>query len=236
MLIKIALVLCGLTLGAFSASNAFLNGTSLVPGPAGYIVGSALVALLVWSGLSGSLMSNAFANGAWVTGLILLAHWVFATALVLAMSIGFVASHRSESVNSRQIKIDSYQRAEANWQRINEEIKAADASGSVKRAATLRQELRTAETQLQAGRPASSDAQAETLSWVTGVAPDKIGRAMPIWLAVAIDVAFVGCFMAIGLVGNHRQQKRPVEKRRRSKRSSRRKAKVLRFPQITPLH
>lgn len=58
---------------------------------------------------------------------------------------------------------------------------------------------------------------------------------MPIWLAVAVDPAFIGCFSAIGLVGNSPQQKKPAVKevRKRKRRSPRRKAKVVKFPVIS---
>lgn len=232
---KICLIVCAVAVGAFSAANAFVNGMQLVPGWVGYLAGTALVALLVLSGLFGKLAAKSFACRAWVSGLIFLAYWFGATALVLGMSVGSVAHHRTEKVGAAQLKIDGYQREEANWQRLTDEIKAADARGAVKRAAGLRQELKAVEAELKVGRPASSDAQAETLSWVTGsrVDPATIGKALPIWLAVTLDLAFNGALTATGLVGNGPQQKARPVKKRKFKRSPRRKAKVLRFPQIT---
>lgn len=102
ILLKLSLVVCGLALGAFSASNAFVNGMSLVPGVWGYAAGGALVAMLVWSGLCGELMFKAFACRAWFKGLVLLPQWVFAASFVMAMSIGFVATSRGDAVAGRQ--------------------------------------------------------------------------------------------------------------------------------------
>jgi hypothetical protein len=154
------------------------------------------------------------------------------------MSIGAIATHRTEQVGGREQQIETYQRAQADREVINKEIEAADAKGQSKRADRLRQELRSVNVTLAAGRPATSDAQAETLAWVTrGAVPaPTIGKALPVWLAIAVDIGCTGCFTAIGMVGQKpgRQQEPTVTKRRKVKRSKpRRKAEVVKFPVIT---
>ncbi len=249
LLLKSPFVLCAVAIGAFGASNAFRNGMLLMPGWDGYLAGSALVALLVLSGLIGALAIHAFAHRALITATLLSGILLAFNLVVLAMSVGYVAHHRTENVGSAQLKIDGYQRAEADWQRAGKAIEAATAAKAFKRLASLQQELKSAEQRMEAGRPASSDAQAETLSWVTGSRVDAatIGKGLPVGLSIALDLAFEVAVAAAGLVGNDRQQKAPPVKRVRKQKAKakietkakakakakpRAKAEVVKFPRI----
>jgi cell division protein FtsL len=232
MLLKTALFVVALALGSYSASAAFLNGTLLIPGLMGYLAGGGLVALMAWSGLAGLLMTRALAEWAWMRSLVLLGHWSFATACVLIMSVGYVSYHRGNAVSERQMTIDSYSRAEADWQRLNTEIQAADTKGR-RVPAAWRSELKAAEDEMKSGRPASSDPQADMLSWVSfgAITPATFGKALPVWLAAALDTGFNGALMAIGFLRERPKQQKPPVKRRKRRRVSRRKvAKLYPFP------
>jgi hypothetical protein len=96
---------------------------------------------------------------------------------------------------------------------------------------------------MKAGRPASSDAQSEELAWVTRHTFDAntIAKALPIGLALGVDLAFTGCFIALGMVGKRPkpnpvpQQQEPAKAKRKARRKVKRKAKarVIRFPVIS---
>jgi hypothetical protein len=218
-------LLCGLAVGAYSLPAAFLNGLAMAPGTSGYIIGSAMVGMLGWSWLGGSQAAQVLASGARVRGTIILATSVTSVVTVLVLSAGFVATHRGETVGERQMQIERYERAKVSWQRSNAEIQAADAAGK-KVPSARRQELHEAEGKLEAGRPAASDAQAETLSSVfslVGYRIDaaKIEQAFPIWLSVSMELASYGAFMAWSFTPA--QASAPVKKiKRKAKRAPRR--------------
>jgi hypothetical protein len=86
----------------------------------------------------------------------------------------------------------------------------------------MRNGIQAANVALNAGRPASADAMADTLSWVTGLAPATIGRLMPIWTVVAVEVAasaaLMGAFApAVLTAPKKRPAKRRVRRRLRRK-------------------
>jgi hypothetical protein len=208
---RILALLCGLAVGAYSLPAAFLNGLNMAPGVGGYIIGSAMVGMLGWSWLGGSWGFTLLQSRAWVRGPIVLTTWIVSVVTVLALSAGFVGGHRGEAAAERQAQIERYQRAQANWQRSEAEIRAAEAAGRVKTASARRNELHAAESTLDAGRPASADALAETLAWVTGLDAARVGMAFPVWLAVAMELAGNGAFMAWSFTGPTRTSA-PVRK------------------------
>jgi len=220
-------LLCGLAVGCFSMPAAFLDGLALVPGYVGYGIGTARVGLLVWSWLGGSEGFKALANRAWWPGTIILATWLSSVVTALWLSAGFVATNHGEVVADRQSQIDTHQRAKADWERLTREIQAADAAGHGNWPSTreLRQRLHEADVTLKAASPASRDATAETLSWVTCivacVAATSVERFVPVWLPVAMELAGIGAFT----VWNS-----PVPKQAKA---SERKSKSKRKPWVT---
>jgi cell division protein FtsL len=235
---RVFLVVCIIVLGGFSALNAFRNGTALMPGYDGFAAGAALTVLLFVSAYFVEQGLTAVFSKAGVKAFGLLSIGAFTLCVALAMSIGAIANHRTELVGGKEQQIEAYQRAQADWNRLNAEIAAADAKGR-KVPVSLRQELKAAESEMKVGRPASSDAQSEELAWVTRHTfdADTIGKALPIGLAVAVDLAFTGCFIALGMVGQKQpvpRQQEPAQAKRKVKRKTKRKAKapVIRFPVI----
>jgi hypothetical protein len=86
----------------------------------------------------------------------------------------------------------------------------------------MRNGIQVANVALNAGRPASADAMADSLSWVTGLAPATIQRLMPIWTVVAVEVAasaaFMGAFAtSVPVAPERKPAKRRVRRRLRRK-------------------
>jgi hypothetical protein len=215
-LLVTGLVAAGILTGSVSVFTCYLNGLALAPPEQAYLWGGGLVGLLILSAIAGELTLSAFARWALIRSVCLLPVTLFFTATVLAMSSGLIAKNRADAVAANQAKIDNHKRGEELSALTGSAVKAAEAKGtSSKRVSELLQGLKDANEELRDAPPASSDAQADSISWATSlmgwrIEPITIGRAMPVWLAVAMDLGCIMSFSLVGLVGD-RQKKPPVK-------------------------
>jgi hypothetical protein len=153
---------------------------------------------------------------------------------VLANSVGFTATNRTESVESKKAAIEKFQRASGERDRLMSALQVAQKSPRWKlttgctsnrskgasrdfcdRVDEMRNGIQAANVALNAGRPTSADAMADTLSLVTGLAPATISRLMPVWTVVAVEVAASAAFMgAFAPAVSAASEKKPERKRR----------------------
>ncbi len=222
-MIRLIALACGLAAGAYSLSAAFRSGLAMATGTDAYVIGIAFLGLVGTSWVTGPAASKALQDRAWFRGLGYGALWVFTTLVVLANSTGYIATHRGDAVGDKQAKIERYEQAKADLAGLNADYQAAVAGGAVKRSVKLRQAIQDAEAKMEAGRPGTTDAQAETLSWITGYATATVARALPVWVTVALDLASNGCFL-IALSGAKRPEAPQRKPKRQSKRFSRRRS------------
>jgi hypothetical protein len=189
-----------------------------------YTIGVAFSLGLVGSSLVCGPATMYFAsNRAWFRALGFAVLWIGLTAVVMANSTGYIATHRGDTVADKQKAIATYEQALADIERLNNEIRAADAKGKDNRSEKLQQRLQEAQRIRDAGRPGSSDAGAETLSWMTGgaIGGASVARAQSPAASIALELAANGMFL---LAFGSRRPEAPRRKlKRRSKRSSRRR-------------
>lgn len=239
MITRIVLTLCGLAAGVYCIPAAFWNGVAMAEGSNGYILGFALAAIVVGSWLLGPIALERFRSGAIGAGIVLTLAWVVTFGLVLANSVGFVATSRGQAVSSRVVAIERYERADADMKRFNTELQAAkssprwaitsgctsnivaDASKAYCRdVAKLQKGIQEAEGTLKLGRPGTGDAQAEMLSWVTGMKIETISKALPLWTPIIMELAANGFFFAAALCGTTRAPNRKSDRRSRPRRNA----------------
>ena len=200
---RLAIGMCGVVVGAYCAYTAFRNGQGLAPGPDGIAFGAAFGAVVVGSWF---LLPRA-SQEAGIRALLMKAGWLLCVVFVLVNAIGFTATHRSEKVGGNSVAITGYDqalaslttaRAELDTMKANPRWAAtqgctnatADKSIGFCSQVTARQsEISSAGLVLSKGRPASADAQADTIAWVLQADTVTVSRAMPIFMAVVLDIA-----------------------------------------------
>jgi hypothetical protein len=201
MVRKLILLSCGLVAAAYSVPAAFLNAPAIGHGGgAHYVAAVAMVCVVIVSLLLGSVALECLRTGDRTRGFMLAAAWAVTFPLVIA--------------REGSIAIEKFQRASAERDRLMSDLQVAQKSPRWEQTAgctsnrshsaskdfcdrvdEMRNGIRVANATLDAGRPAESDAMADTLSWVTGLAPATIGRLMPIWTVVAVEVVASAAFM-----------------------------------------
>jgi hypothetical protein len=231
---RIVLLVCGLVAAAYSVPAAFLNGLAIARGVSGYVTAIAMVGVVIVSLVLDPIALECFRTGDRSRGLMLTAAWLITFPLVVANSIGFTASNRVEAVDSKQDAIEKAQRASAERDRLTRDLTVAQQSprweqtsgcpanrskGASKeycdRVDEMRQGVQAANKTLDAGRPATSDAMAEQLAWVTGLAPATIQRLMPMWMLVEVAAmaAMIGAFAKAAPAAPERKPKRKAKRK-----------------------
>lgn len=213
--IRALLGIFGLVAAAYSVPAAFLNGLANGGhGVNGLITGAAMSGVVIVSFVLGPKARTCFRAGDRSTGVMLTAAWAILFSVVVANSIGLTASNRVEVVGSKQAAIDKAQRASDERTRLTNDLKEAQQSprweqtsgctayrsrGASKeycdRVDQMRQGIKAANKTLNAERPASSDAMAEQLAWMTSLTPATIQRLQPIWTVVAAEIAAAAAFL-----------------------------------------
>jgi hypothetical protein len=135
------------------------------------------------------------------------AGWLLCTAFVLINAIGYTAMHRTEKVGDKQNTIVNYNSAQQGLEQATERLTAMKGNDRWKSTsgctdATVEQSVtfcrQFSETQakadklqaiVSAGKPATSDAQADTIGWVIQADTTTVSKALPIFMAVVLDIA-----------------------------------------------
>jgi hypothetical protein len=200
---RLAIGMCGIAVGAYCAYSSFRNGQAMAPGLDGIAFGSAFAAIVIGSWFLLPLAEEY--RGA--RSVAMRAGWALCLAFVLINAIGFTATHRTEGVGSRTSAIQTYDaamlalpsamadlaamKANARWQATAgcsdataEKSKEFCSSVQAKQA-----ELAGLRSRINDGRPGAADAQAETIAWVMRLDAVTVGRALPIFMAVVLDIA-----------------------------------------------
>jgi hypothetical protein len=204
---RLAIGLCGLVVGTYCALSAFRNGQSLAPGIDGDMFGAAFAAVVIGSWFILPLSRNPLAR----------AGWLLCTGFVLANAIGYTASHRTTTVGEKQNTIAAYTTAQQGLEQATERLTAMKGNRrweSTKGCTDVTAEQSItfcndfSETQAKAdklqaivlaGRPATPDAQADTIGWVIQADTATVSKALPIFMAVVLDIAAT-LFMYLALV------------------------------------
>lgn len=219
---RLAIGICGLVVGGYCAFTAFRNGQNFAGGVDGLVVGAAFAAVVVGSWFLLPLASVASGRRAIVTR----AGWLLLVAFVLINAIGFTATHRSANVGLAAVAITGYDQALATLTTARAELDTMKANprwtattgctnataeksvGFCGLVASRQQDVRTAQEAISRGKPATADAQADTIAWALQADAVTVSRAMPILMAVVLDIAAsLFMFVALAPVG---AQARPV--------------------------
>jgi len=200
---RLAIGMCGSAVGAYCAYSAFRNGQTMAPGIDGMAFGGAFAAVVIGSWFLLPLADQF----SWLRATAIRAGWLLCLAFVLVNAIGFTARHRTETVGGRANDIASYDAAIAALPSAAAEVAAmklnprwAATAGCTnataeesKKACTAIEAKQVEVAGLQArvnqGRAGSADAQAETIAWVMRIDGATVGRALPIFMAVVLDIA-----------------------------------------------
>ena len=200
---RLAIGMCGTVVGAYCAYTAFRNGQLLASGLDGIAFGSAFAAVVVGSWFLLPLAAQS-PNG---RAALMRLGWALCLAFVLINAIGFTATHRTEVVGSKAGAITAYDTALAGLSQARERITAMKANArwtstsgctdatvakSIAFCDAYTAEKATADSYqalVSAGKPATADAQADTIAWVMQADSLTVARAMPIFMAVVLDIA-----------------------------------------------
>jgi len=205
-ILSLLIAAAGCVAGSYSAYAAFSTGQMLTSGFAAILVGLAFAAVVIISWLMLPWADMRAAEGAkrdawaWRFG------WLLALCFVLANSIVYSAQYRLQAVDIKAVQIEAFGRAERAEAMAAQELKTLrtnprwDATNGCSNATALKSiEFcnRVAEAQahqhaqqavLAQGRPASKDEGAQTLAWALSADADKIGRSLPIFWAVVLEL------------------------------------------------
>lgn len=197
LLARLAIGLCGCAVGAYCTLSAFRNGQSLAPGIDGIMFGAAFAAVVIGSWFILPLSRTPLAR----------AGWFLCTGFVLANAIGYTATHRTETVGDKQNAITAYNAALTGYQQATErltEMKGNDrwkstsgcTDATVEQSVTFCHDFSATQAKadkfqavVSAGKPATSDAQADTIGWVIQADTATVSKALPIFMAVVLDIA-----------------------------------------------
>jgi hypothetical protein len=140
--------------------------------------------------------------------------WLICAAYTLVSSVGFSALHRAENGADRQTQAERYTTAKADHERLTGELAAMKASPKYAAAAgcadaRLRQadfcaevkakeaEIKAAKKDMEAGRPAVVDAQAQTLATLSGFKVEQVSTALAVAVAVVMELVSSLGFFAV---------------------------------------
>lgn len=206
---RLAIGLCGCTVGSYCALSAFRNGQNLAPGIDGMMFGAAFAAVVIGSWFILPLSRSPLAR----------AGWLLCTGFVLANAIGFTATHRTGTVGEKQNSIATYNTALTGLQQATERLTAMKGNrrwestsgctnATVEQSVTFCNQFSATQAKadkfqaiVSAGKPATADAQADTIGWVIRADTATVSKALPIFMAVTLDVAAT-LFMFLALASN----------------------------------
>lgn len=200
---RMAIGMCGAVVGSYAAYSAFRNGQALASGLDGLAFGSAFAAVVIGSWFLLPLAAQSPKGRA----VLMRIGWGLCLLFVLIQAIGFTATHRTTQVGDRANVITGYQvaldsltqtqerltamKSNARWQSTagctNATVEASIAFCDDYKATQA--EANTFSATVFAGKPATADAQADTIAWVLRADTGVVSRAMPIFMAIVLDIA-----------------------------------------------
>jgi hypothetical protein len=158
------------------------------------------------------------------------AGWLLCTGFVLANAIGYTASHRTTTVGEKQNTIAAYTTAQQGLEQATERLTAMKGNRrwestkgctdvTVEQSVTFCDQLSATQAKADklqaivlAGKPATSDAQADTIGWVIQADTATVSKALPIFMAIVLDIAAT-LFMYLALASNAQATTLPVAQR-----------------------
>ncbi len=180
----------------------------------GYLFGALGVSLVLLNWVLPGAAAHAASRRARLQQAACIFLWIVCAGYTLVSSVGFSAVHRAETGADRQESLDRYDRAKAEHERLMGELKAMKASPKYEAAAgcadvrsrqadfcaevkAKADEIKAAKRDMDAGRPASVDPQAETLASLTGFKIEQVSTALAISVAVVMELVSSLGFFAV---------------------------------------
>jgi hypothetical protein len=200
---RLAIGMCGIAVGAYCAYSSFRNGQAMASGLDGVAFGAAFAAIVVGSWFLLPLAEE-FRGARAAT---MRTGWALCLAFVLINAIGFTATHRTEGVSGRATAIQTYDdaalalpsamadlaamKANARWQTTTgcTDATAEKSVAFCNDVKAKQADVASFQARVNAGRPGSADAQAETIAWVMRLDTITVSKALPIFMAVVLDIA-----------------------------------------------
>jgi hypothetical protein len=205
-LLSILIAVGGCVVGSYSAFAAFANGQLIADGVAATIFGVAFAAVVVISWIMLPVADLRFDEGARRDAWLWRGSWLLALGFVLANSIVFSAHYRTEVTEVKGLQIEAYERAQraetlaaaelqslrtnTRWEATSgcSNVTAPKSKAYCERVHDTQSRIESAQTILVHGRPVANDAGAQTLAWVLGGDEAKVGRSLPIFWAVVLEL------------------------------------------------
>ena len=200
---RLAIGSCGAVVGAYCAFTAFRNGQTLAGGIDGIAFGSAFAAVVVGSWFLLPLAAQSPAKRAVLMRL----GWALCLLFVLINAIGFTANHRTAVVGDKANTIVAYDVALTGLKTAQDALSAmkenrrwqstsgctdATAEKSIEFCRQVQQaqaDIAKYQPVVSSGKPATADAQADTIAWVIRAETGVVSKAMPIFMAIVLDIA-----------------------------------------------
>ncbi len=186
-LLSILIAVGGCVVGSYSAFAAFANGQLIADGVAATIFGVAFAAVVVISWIMLPVADLRFEEGAPRDAWLWRGSWLLALGFVLANSIVFSAHYRTEVTEVKGLQIEG---TNTRWEATSgcSNVTAPKSKAYCERVHDTQSRIESAQTILVHGRPVANDAGAQTLAWVLGGDEAKVGRSLPIFWAVVLEL------------------------------------------------
>ena len=180
----------------------------------GYLFGALGVALVALNWILPGAAAHAASRRARLQQTACIGLWLVCAGYTLVSSVGFSAVHRAENGADRQETAGRYERAKADHERLTGELAVMKASPKYEAAAgcadakwrqadfcaevkAKEAEIKAAKRDMDAGRPASIDPQAETLAKLTGFDIGSVSTGLAIAVAVVMELVSSLGFFAV---------------------------------------
>jgi hypothetical protein len=180
----------------------------------GYLFGALGVALVALNWIMPGAAAFAASRKARLQQAACIGLWLICAAYTLVSSVGFSALHRAENASGRQELSERYTTAKADYERLTGELAAMKSSPKYTAASgcadarwrqadfcadvkTKEAEIKAAKSDMEAGRPASVDPQAETLARLTGFDVPAVSTALAVAVAVVMELVSSLGFFAV---------------------------------------
>jgi hypothetical protein len=200
---RLAIGMCGAVVGSYAAYSAFRNGQALASGLDGLAFGSAFAAVVIGSWFLLPLAAQSPRSRA----ILMRIGWGLCLLFVLIQAIGFTATHRTTQVGDRANVITGYDTALTGLREAQERLTAMKSNARWQSTAgctnatveasiafcddykATQAAANTFSATVSAGKPSTADAQADTIAWVLRADTGVVSRAMPIFMAIVLDIA-----------------------------------------------
>jgi hypothetical protein len=200
---RVATGICGAVVGCYAAYSAFRNGQSMAGGLDGIAFGSAFAAVVI----GGWFLLPLADRQQGTSRMLMRLGWAMCLVFVLINAVGFTATHRTTVVGDKTNSITAYDTAltglksaqealtamksNARWQKTSgcSDVTAERSIEFCRQVQQAQADIAKYQPVVASGKPATADAQADTIAWVIQADTGVVSRAMPIFMAVVLDVA-----------------------------------------------